>query len=381
MELNEDGKIILEVRSHHDEIVNQPFAPPLYGTELEWNFYFDETNNVRKLYLKEGGTNAEYKNFVLGGIVYQHSYALDNADELIKALVLQKSATEIKLNQIASGPFLGMLNSKRLRTLLRWLIDNNIHIHYTNFSTKYWSIIDIIESIWLDEWAIKYAYRQWEIKDKLFNLANKNWKKFEKILWKYHYPNVGRHEGTSFMTEVAEYLETSITTPASEVERLLVALIRHGATMDELGFLVDNPDDVLVEDFSHLFLRPLYIFPKSKHIFDDEFEVRDKLEKFDIRFDGNAVEYSFSKSTEKIGIQISDVICGFLGVYFNFLEDSSIESLRLAKKNLNPSQRETMSLLKQLIDISDEKSNGFIHRTTATSNDEKNRFFLFDLTW
>jgi hypothetical protein len=42
----------------------------LVGTDVEATFYYDETNNIRKLYIGDQGLNvAELKVFVLGGVL------------------------------------------------------------------------------------------------------------------------------------------------------------------------------------------------------------------------------------------------------------------------------------------------------------------------
>lgn len=96
-------------------------------------------------------------------------------------------------------------------------------------------------------------------------------------------------------------------------------------------------------------------------------------------YKGEPVEYSFVDSMSCIETQLSDGICGLLGSHFNFLEDHTFAELIEIKKNLNPSQQQTLSLLKTLIDISDAQSNGFMHRVTPMDSDCKNDYFLHDI--
>lgn len=374
----EQKKVVIDAEIFRGDAVNQFFGPPLYGTEDEWIFYYDETNNIRKLHLTEDGVNAEFKNFVLGGIVHPRDRELPNTDSLIKSLVLQKSATELKFNQLATGPFLGILNSKRIRTLLKWLIDNDIYIHYTNFNILYWSLVDLVDSLWVEETLKQYIPYQWEIKNELFRLCNIDLDVFAKLLRKYRYPNIQRSQNFSFMTEVAEHFESLTEEPRTHITELVIDLMRHGAIIDEMAFLVDNDDDILIESFKYQYLRPIYVYPNSTHIFDEEDSVQADLEDYVVTFKGRLVSYSFVDSEQNIGVQISDGICGLLGSYFNFLEESTIEHLKEIKSKLNPVQTTTLELLKTLIDKSDEASNGFCHRTAPTDSDLKNEFFLFN---
>ena len=157
-------------------------------------------------------------------------------------------------------------------------------------------------------------------------------------------------------------------------------MVRKAANLPELPFIVDNEDDVLIDSFDSLFLRPLYIYPTSSHTFDNETEVQEALGNTQIGYKGRFVEYSFVDSRDCIEIQLSDGICGLLGSHFNFLEEHSVEELIEIKKNLNPVQRQTLSLLRKLIDISDAQSNGFMYRISPMDSDYKNDYFLHDRT-
>ncbi|MFA7351254.1 MAG: DUF3800 domain-containing protein [Methylotenera sp.] len=373
-------KVIIDAENLRNGMVNQLFGPPLYGTEDEWVFYYDETNNIRKLHLTEDGANAEFKNFVLGGIAHPRNRGLPDTNSLIESLVLQKSATEIKFNQLATGSFLGVLNSKKIRTLLKWLIDNDIYIHYTNFNILYWSLVDLVDSLWSDEEILQYAPYQLEIKNELFRLCNIELDIFTQLLRKYHYPNIKRSQNVSFMSEVADHFESFTKEPRTDITKLVIALMRHGATIEEMAFLVDNDDDILINSFKDMYLRPIYIYPNSIHIFDKEDSVQIDLKNHVVKFRDRLVSYSFVDSKQSIGIQISDGICGLLGSYFNFLEENTIEQLKGIKSKLNLGQTSTLELLKTLIDASDEASNGFCHRIAPTDSDFKNQFFLFNIS-
>lgn len=351
---------------------------PLYGLDEEYSFFYDETNNIRKFWIREDGFNEKPKNFVLGGIVHKKSKPLDGLDELVSSLYIQKSAMEIKFNQLATGSYLGVLNSKRIITLFEWLIAKEVFIHYTNFNILYWSLVDIVDSLWDDPELRQYRPYIMHIKGELFNLANTDLDRLVILLKKYRFPNVQRNESFSFMMEFSDLLESVSKKPQSDISKLVIYMIRKGACLPELSFIVDNEDDVLIDSFDPLFQRPIYIYPYSSHTFDNETEVQEALRNTQFEFKGKFVEYSFVDSLDCLEIQLSDGICGLLGSHFNFLEEHSVEELTAIKKNLNPVQRKTLSLLKKLIDLSDAQSNGFCHRISPLDSDFKNDFFLHD---
>ncbi len=349
---------------------------PIYGLDEEYAFFYDETNNIRKFWIRDDGFNEQPKNFVLGGIVHKKSEPLTGLDELVKSLHIQKSAKEIKFNQLATGSYLGMLNSKKVRTLLEWLIANGVFIHYTNFNILYWSLVDIVDSLWDESDLCQYMPYVMEIKGELFNLAKAALDRLVPILKKYRFPNVQRNASLAFMTEFSDLLESVSKKPQSDISKLVIYMVRKATNLPELPFIVDNEDDVLIDSFDSLFLRPLYIYPKSSHTFDNETEVQEVLGNTKLEFKRKFVEYSFVDSLNCIEIQLSDGICGLLGSHFNFLEEHSVEELIEIKKNLNIFQRRTLSLLSKLIHISDAQSNGFMHRISPMDSDYKNDYFL-----
>lgn len=350
----------------------------LYGLDEEYAFFYDETNNVRKFWIRENGFNQKPTNFVLGGIVHKKSKPLTGIDELIKSLHIQKSATEIKFDQLATGSYPGVLNSKKIQTLLEWLISNEVYIHYSKLNILYWSLVDIVDSFWEDPELSQYMRYVMHIKSELFNLANADLNRLVPLLKKYRFPNIKRKESFAFMNELADNLELVAKKPLTDIAELLLKMVRKSAHMAEIQFIMDNDDNILIEDFNGHFLRSLYIYPTSTHVFDTESEVQEDLKNTQVEYKGKFVDYSFVNSHDRIEVQLSDGICGLLGSHFNFLEEHCSEELVEIKQKLNPRQQKTLSLLRKIIDISDAQSNGFMHRISSIDSDYKNDFFLHD---
>ena len=381
MEMNqsENHFIILDAEQLRRGGILNILGSPVYGADEKYIFYYDETNNIRKLHLTECGPNAEFKNFVLGGLVHHADRGLGDTDGLIKSLVLQKTAKEIKFNQLATGEFLGVLNSQKIRTLLKWLINNEIYIHYTNFNILYWSIVDIIDSLWSDLYLQRYMQYQAEIKNELFRLCKIDLDSVVTIFKKYSYPNIQCDQGFNFLDDLSNHFKLISPQPISNITKLVIDMLRYGANIQELDFLVDNENDILIESFKDQYLRPIYMYPNSVHIFDEEDTVQKELQFFKVKYKDQFVDYKFVKSNDCVAIQLSDAICGLLGSYFNFLEDHSMKELLEHKNTLNPRQIETLELLKTLITKSDKVSNGFCHRTAPLDSDAKNDTFLYGI--
>lgn len=88
---------------------------PIADFDSYFTFYYDETNNIRKFYVREIDFNSSFNsNFVLGGLVYEGNQP--DIKPLFDKLNLQKNITEVKLKHIAKGEFLDCLKSEKLNT-------------------------------------------------------------------------------------------------------------------------------------------------------------------------------------------------------------------------------------------------------------------------
>jgi hypothetical protein len=98
-------------------------------------FFYDETNNIRKLTLTADGTNVpERKNFVLGGVVLEEGQVLPDIASLRTALGMQNNAPEIKFKHVANGDFEAVLASRKMAQFLAWLTERQIAIHYSSIN-------------------------------------------------------------------------------------------------------------------------------------------------------------------------------------------------------------------------------------------------------
>jgi hypothetical protein len=120
----------------------------------------------------------------------------------------------------------------------------------------------------------------------------------------------------------------------------------------------------------------MYVFKNSFHIFDNETEVEKILSDYNLMDGKREVSFRFSDSKKEVGIQLSDVIIGFIGKYFIFIEDNSMSELLKKKDNLNTTQMKNLNMLRRLIDASDEICNAFFHRVAPMDSDWKSNVFL-----
>ena len=93
----------------------------LTGVDRASAFYYDETNNIRRLHLTPNGLNVRTPQcFVLGGVVHPGAVPPLELEELRRAFGLRKSSLELKLEYLGKGDFLSLLNTPRIDLFLGW---------------------------------------------------------------------------------------------------------------------------------------------------------------------------------------------------------------------------------------------------------------------
>ncbi len=365
----------MDVSEHRDKIIA---FNGLQNTDNVYTFYYDETNNIRKLYLTDAGLNVEQDdNFVLAGILHK---GIDyNADfsVLFDSLKLQKTAKELKLKHIAKGTFLDMLKSKKLSTVLRWLSENGFYIHYFNLNLIYWSIIDIVDSIITELNNPFFLMHHMQIKSDFYFLVENDRDVFLKNLVDFNYPDVEENRSNDFCRWLIYFVDKNSAILPHFNATVLNDLVNKSLSIDDLPFISGFHGKELIADFMVFYLRSIFLFKNSKHIFDEEGQIEDDIKDFRLTDNGVPIQnYEFVRSHDYKAIQVSDVIAGFLGKYFTYLKDVSDEQLNADRMRLNTQQLETLVELKKIIDISDDQSRGFFNVVSSGGEQRKGNYFL-----
>lgn len=360
--------------------------------DSDFVFYYDETNNIRKLYLSEEkllniDINHLDKNFALGGVVCPKGSLKIDFNTLKNNLRLQENVKEIKFKHIGKkghNNFLEILDLKNINIFLQWLNDQDLYIHYTSLNLLYWSIIDILEFEYDNLSQEKHS----EIKTVLYLCAKLNLDRFLNILKKHNYPNVNKTNRAVFVYDIKRFLQKNknafkdtysslkytmgITYKSID---LIIALLDRNIT--SLEFIVDN--DILIENMlSFYYTRMTSTFKNSIHAFDEELILQKQLNTM-INNDNetNWERICFIDSEDDVMIQISDVVIGLLGKTFEFINNSSYESIKDIKKQLNERQLSNLFLMSILLHKSNEKNKYFLHSVEGL-NEHKKFWMLFD---
>jgi len=337
------------------------------------HFYYDESNNIRKLWLDEDDFNAPVDcDFVLGGVMHINQPQNANINELKNQLRLPISAKELKFKYIRkSKDFLGCLSEPKVKLFLQWLYQSDLYVHYSNVNNLYYAVVDIVDS--LDESA--FAPFIFQIKNELYKIAVTNYTDFYQLLVRYNYPNVTSNNITSFYQQIIDFID-DIGELSFEME-LLRQCLKQGRKQNELIFLKDNPEKTIIDNYFLFYLRPVGVFFNAHHTFDNEYCIESQFEKFELYYgNSKADNYSFIDSKDNPLIQVSDCIVGLLGKYYTFINRISLEEAYEIFNVITPTQKSTLKMFAQIIKKSEDLSKLLLNASESIDEHEIGAFVL-----
>jgi hypothetical protein len=344
--------------------INQILAPHVDFNE-SLIFYYDETNNIRKFYVRENDFNTEFtKNFVLGGIVHKENSTPD-VESLIERLDLQKSVKEIKLKHLGKGEFLQLLTSKRVATFLQFIKDGDLFIHYSSVNIFYWAIVDIVDSAIANSEVSRKLGPQFgnHLKNDLYKLCRLEIDTVVDLFYYYKYPNIKRSQITSFIADLTSLFQHHIDSFEFHFGlESLRQILKESNKAESLPYIMDGDDYVLVDDLSTFYLRPICSFINSRHIFDKEDAIDEIFKGYRIvNGDKEINNYKFVDSNDSRMIQLSDVFIGLLGKMHDYVNTRVDESIISEITALTAIQASNIDLLFDVIDKSNSRNEAFLH--------------------
>jgi hypothetical protein len=341
---------------------------PTADFETPFTFYYDETNNIKKFYVRENDFNYTFTtNFVLGGLV--HKGQAPNVLPLIDSFKQQRSAKEVKFKHIANGDFLDCLKSEKLKLFLQFVKESNLYVHYSSLNILYWSIVDIVDSAIMNSESAIQLGPQFanHLKNDLYKLSRLEIDSVIQLFYKFEYPNLKKESVLPFIEELTSLFDGYIDTEEFHFGlESLRQILKEAKKKGSLPFIMDEKDYILLQDLSQFYLRPIYLFKKSTHIFDNEDSISETLLDYRILDDNEEIKnYTFVDSQTNLLIQLSDVFVGIMGKLTNYLNTSSREKIDAELNSLLEIQKININLLIDVIDKSDNTNIGFIHNTDS----------------
>ncbi|KON10968.1 hypothetical protein FDF50_12040 [Clostridium botulinum] len=324
-------------------------------------FYYDETANVRKFSLTEEGINdlnAVNRDFILGGVAFDGDACPANIDELYRRLRLQPTVRELKYDKLVNGhkDFWKGLNRNTLSEFLDWLCNSGLYIHYITLNNLYYSIVDIVDSLWDVQPQFCFS-GEWEfsLKSVLYKFAFENQDDFYAVLKTYEYPDIKEDKIKDFCRELINLIEENGDFDDFFLE-CFRQMLKVNSKKEKMLFLQDNEKDVLVQEYFLLRIGRCYMFKNSFHYFDEEDEAELKMKEIKM-LDGDKelLNYAFVDSKKDRLIQISDALIGLLGKFFEFIDNIKENEFLDLLMDATDKQKKNLKIIAELIDKAEKK--------------------------
>lgn len=350
----------------------------LGNADKSYTFYHDETNNIRKLHVAAQGLNvAELKVFVLGGVVHEGPPRPLDIQPLRAAMRIQKTAAEIKLEHVAKGGFLELLNSPRLTTFLRWIADNHLTIHYHDLDPLYWSIVDIIDSILSELRDPALLQYHTLLKSDLAAVLRANLAATINLFHRYDYPGLAPESRKPFLNELIDLLQCNSDLLPETNAIVLKNVLKAGRRLDSLEFIEGYPPNRLIDDFSAFYMARIAIFKHAIHVLDMEESIRKCLLQTPLTSGGQPVtNYRFADSKAEPGIQLADVVVGLLGKMHTYFTDTAADEVATDRANLTGAGLQNAELLRDLIAGAHDANIAFLNHVSSMHDLDKLDLFL-----
>ena len=335
-------------------------------------FYYDESGNCRVFQLTDGGVNSEDAlrgDFVLAGVAFEGEEPKNDILELWDKLKLQRTVKEVKFKHCYgnSRSFLEFMDKERASIFLSYLLKSDLYVHFASMNNLYYSIVDIIDSLWLQfPQCIPYCD---EIKSDFFEFCQVEQDELLALMIRHKYPDIKNQK--VFCVTLAEMIDDY--NDASEPEgfplEMLRQMLKFAAKTEGLPLLQNNKPNVLVDDYYGIYLNRCCTFPESQHFFDEESQVQKRFDEITLSRQGKEFcNYRFIDSKDSQLIQLSDMVAGYLRKLFEFLDDALLENIIVIPNELTSVQKENFRITRDLIRKSEEMNELLIMNINSRFN-------------
>jgi len=331
------------------------------------NFYYDETNNLRKFYLNDNAFNAPHDaNFVLGGVV--GCVPEIELEQLITEFNLQQNVGEVKFRHLANGDFLSVLKSNKLVALFEYLINSELLMHYFTVNFLYYSIVDIIDSAIIGSNRRDLIEHNHALKSIVYDVCKLELEQTISVFKYFKYPNLNVSSYDKFVYHLKKILNRHIKKYQEGIP-VVMDILESSARNKSLIFISDETDYMLIEKFYHFYVQPTQVFKNSCHVIDNELQVISgfqQLKNSGTRFTND--KYTFADSKSSRYLQISDAVVGFVGKLTQFINVNDTQTIMKSIASLEQRQKKCLELYFRFYDKSMAVNHGFFYSVMSISD-------------
>lgn len=332
--------------------------------KMNLKMFFDESNNIRVVRLTENGTNENIHNiyFVLGGLAYPETSDVDLSD-IFSYIGVSQIPNDAKLRFFTRGEteFKKILKETRLLKYLQFLKEKNIYFHSNVYHFLYYSLIDILDSLFEEDDVNRGVYYTYHLtfKSDFIEVLDFQYERVLSILYEFEYPNIPEEKTLEFIEKLLD-LYTEVlnenfddSVPENFTKELLRQMIKSKKNKSNLLFLNDNERFAISEGLFGIYLHNACLFNAENKIFDEEPSIKNKFENNDPNYELK-LNMKFKKSHDEIGVQLSDVISGFMAKMINFISNKTTNQINEFVKELDSNSYNSLKLFFQILDYSND---------------------------
>lgn len=325
----------------------------------EYIFYYDETNNYKKVKIREKSLNvndAFYKDYVLGGFCHlKENECLSSISSLFQNDLKKYLTGELKAAKLFKEckTFLDCLNKSQVGVILNWINENGF-IHYISMNCFYYSIIDLVDSFFTEEPELLMPKEVVDIiKNEIFLLLFSYKEEFIEFAYSINYPNVTSENVEVLCNWLINLIEIANYNGEFNLE-LAKQVIKSKRKSKSLLFLKNNEENTIVESFYALRQQKCIVYNNSHHVFDEESTDEELMKQNPMTIDNKSEfkNFEFKNSKNDRLIQISDVVVSLIAKYLDFIDNTKTLDIKSSIEKLNSKQRNNLKLLIELIDKS-----------------------------
>ncbi len=331
---------------------------------IAYHFYYDETNNYRKVRIRNNELNVPNAftiDYVLGGFCCINSAKI-NIENLFYTSLQKYNTVELKSKKLyrKCKTFLDYINKEETKIILKWIKENGF-IHYTTMNCFYFTVIDLVDSFFVDDPFANIPNEYINIvKSEMFFLLEIQKEKFLNLANKVNYPNVKANNISFFCDGLIELIDSKKNKFFSL--DLFKQIIKNMRNKNNLSFLQKHEEKTIVPGFGYLRQQKCIIFDNSFHTFDDEIYDENYMESYPLTINNKDIfkNYEFKSSISERFIQISDVIVSLLSIFFTYIDRTNARIIKNDILNLSKTQKESLVLLLDLINSSNKQNALFL---------------------
>lgn len=284
----------------------------------EYTLYYIESNNVKNYSINEI--------LILSGLAYKGENKDYDVDKL-----------SINLNGLSdSQDFIDTISSEKVNLLLKWLLENDIYIHYCNMNSLYFAIDDISDSILQFSGSEMFIAI---IKDIFYRYAKADLDVFNELLNRFSYPHIKKCQCMEFCTLLIEWVEKLRIHYNNENDDFMLRVIKQFAE----GSMERN--------------KSVFSESSDEELLKDCYEALHK--------------YQSTASSDGSLKNLSAVMVELLRRFFEFINKSNKKENMDIVDGLSNIQVENIVLLFRLIIKSEDENSGFIENLWCLQDDGK----------